>query len=344
MKIKIITYTFSQNIGAILQAYNLKKYISKNFRKNVIFTNYQPFQLYLRENFNFLRKKNIFEIISGLKKFLKIYLWKKKNFKIKKYQRTYDNAESLNIFGSDEIWNYSNPFFKYQKFYFGFGTSKTKIAYAASIGNAKFKDLSQSIKKELRKNLSKFKKISVRDSNTKKFVKKLIKINPPIVVDPIFLNADKTFNSAINYKLKKEKYILVYGKIRSEFEVEKIKSFAQKKNAKIISILFKNDWANINLLSIDPWEFENYIKNSIMIFTSMFHGVMFSVKFKKQFWIYHDPYRENKLEYFLKYLKLENRYLLKNKKFNEKINYRYVNSKLNIWITNSKKFLKQNIK
>ena len=81
-----------------------------------------------------------------------------------------------------------------------------------------------------------------------------------------------------------------------------------------------------------------------MIFTSMFHGVMFSVKFKKQFWIYHDPYRENKLEYFLKYLKLENRYLLKNKKFNEKINYRYVNSKLNIWITNSKKFLKQNIK
>ena len=56
-----------------------------------------------------------------------------------------------------------------------------------------------------------------------------------------------------------------------------------------------------------------------MIFTSMFHGVMFSVKFKKQFWIYHDPYRENKLEYFLKYLKLENRYLLKNKKFNEKL-------------------------
>ena len=75
-------------------------------------------------------------------------------------------------------------FFKYQKFYFGFGTSKTKIAYAASIGNAKFKDLSQSIKK-LKKNLSKFKKISVQ-FKYKKFVKKLIKINPPIVVDPIF--------------------------------------------------------------------------------------------------------------------------------------------------------------
>lgn len=343
MKVKIITYTFSQNMGAILQAYNLKKYIVKNFKKKVIFTNYQPIQLYLRENFSFLKKKNIFEIISGLAKFYKIYFWKRKNFKIKKYQKTYDEAESLNIYGSDEIWNYSNPFFKYQKFYFGFGTSKAKIAYAASVGNAKLKDLSQGIKQELKKNLSQFKKISVRDSNTKKFVKKLINISPPIVVDPIFLNTDKTFKLDINYKLKSKKYILVYGKIKNEFEIQKIKLFAQKKNAKIISIIFKNDWANTNLLSINPWEFENYIKNSIMIFTSMFHGVMFSVKHKKQFWIHHDPYRHNKLKYFLEYLKLENRYLVKNKEFNEKINYKYVNSKLNIWITKSKKFLKKNI-
>jgi len=333
-----------ENIGAILQAYNLKEYISKNFKKKVIFTTYQPLQLYLRENFNFLKKKNILEIILGFYKFLKIFIWKKKNFEIKKYQNNYDKEESLNIFGSDEIWNYSNPFFKYQKFYYGFGTSKTKIAYAVSIGNAKFKNLSKKIKKELKENLSKFKKISVRDSNTRKFVKKLIKINPPIVVDPIFLNRDKIFNSDLDYKLKSKKYILIYGKIKNEIEVKKIKSFAQKKKAKTISIIFSNNWADKNLLSMNPWEFQSYLKNSSVIFTSMFHGVMFSVKFKKKFWISHDPYRQNKLGYFLKYLKLKNRYLGKNKDFNDKINYTYVNSKLNIWITNSKKFLKQNIK
>ena len=60
MKIKIITYTFSQNIGAILQAYNLKEYISKSFNKKVIFTTYQPLQLYLRENFSFFKKKKYF--------------------------------------------------------------------------------------------------------------------------------------------------------------------------------------------------------------------------------------------------------------------------------------------
>ena len=76
----------------------------------------------------------------------------------------------------------------------------------------------------------------------------------------------------------------------------------------------------------------------------MFHGVMYSVKLNKQFWISFDPYRKNKLEYFLKYLKLENRYLSKKTRLDNKINYKYVKSKLNIWIIKSKKFLEKNIK
>ena len=135
MKIKIITYTFSQNMGAILQAYNLQKYLEKNTKKEVVFTNYQPLKLYLRENFSFLKKKNIFSFITGIEKLIKIFIWKRRNFKIKRYQSTYDGEESLNVFGSDEIWNYSNPFFKYQKFYYGYGKSKTKVAYAVSVGS-----------------------------------------------------------------------------------------------------------------------------------------------------------------------------------------------------------------
>ena len=80
MKIKIITYTFSQNMGAILQAYNLQKYLEKNTKKEVVFTNYQPLKLYLRENFSFLKKKNIFSFITGIEKLIKISSFPNKNF------------------------------------------------------------------------------------------------------------------------------------------------------------------------------------------------------------------------------------------------------------------------
>ena len=342
MKIKIITYTFSQNMGAILQAYNLQKYLEKNTKKEVVFTNYQPLKLYLRENFSFLKKKNIFSFITGIEKLIKIFIWKRRNFKIKRYQSTYDGEESLNVFGSDEIWNYSNPFFKYQKFYYGYGKSKTKVAYAVSVGSANLNNLDNDLRKNLVKNLSGFKKISVRDTNTKKFIKKILKIDTPIVVDPIFLN--KNINLSDSKKTIHKKYILIYGKIKNKNDIKKILSYASKKNLIIISIIFNNDWADKNIASIDPWEFQFYIKNSLTVFTSMFHGVMYSVKLNKQFWISFDPYRKNKLEYFLKYLKLENRYLNKKTRLDNKINYKYVKSKLNIWIIKSKKFLEKNIK
>ena len=38
----------------------------------------------------------------------------------------------------------------------------------------------------------------------------------------------------------------------------------------------------------------------------MFHGIQFAVKYNKKFCII-DPYRKNKLDFFLKFLNLENR-------------------------------------
>ena len=344
MKIKIITYTFSQNIGAILQAYSLREYLKKITKKDVIYTNYQPLKLYLRENFSFLKKMNIYEFATGIQKFIKILNWKKNNFKIQRYQNSYDGEELLNIFGSDEIWNYSNPFFNYQKFYYGFGKSETKIAYAVSIGNAELKNLTNILEKDIKKNLLKFKYITVRDTNTQKFVKRITKKNVPIVVDPIFLIRNKLVDLKPKNYLNKNEYILIYGKIKNIHDIRKIKTYADQKKREIVSIIFKNDWADKNILSVDPWQFQIYIKNSNTVFTSMFHGVMFSVKFNKQFWISFDAYRVNKLGYFLKNLKLEKRYINEKIHLNDKIDYSRLRPKLNIWIEKSKNLLKKNIK
>jgi len=73
----------------------------------------------------------------------------------------------------------------------------------------------------------------------------------------------------------------------------------------------------------------------------MFHGVMLSYKYKKQFWISEDPYRVNKLSYFVQYLDLKNRYL---ESFgSNEINYTINNNKMYDCINLSKNFIIKNI-
>ena len=63
-----------------------------------------------------------------------------------------------------------------------------------------------------------------------------------------------------------------------------------------MSIGFYNSWVDVNLVDVNPSNFLNIFKYSSCVFTSMFHGVLFSVKYNKTFWFTDDPYRKNKLK------------------------------------------------
>ena len=75
----------------------------------------------------------------------------------------------------------------------------------------------------------------------------------------------------------------------------------------------------------------------------MFHGIQFAVKYKKNFWFSVDPYRVNKLEYFLNELNLKKRTMDENCNFEEEIDYISFEDKLNKWKIFSKEFLLNSI-
>ena len=60
----------------------------------------------------------------------------------------------------------------------------------------------------------------------------------------------------------------------------------------------------------------------------MFHGVLLSVKLNKIFWFSEDPYRKNKLDYFVNLLNLKNRILNKKSIQNKYIDYNFINLKI----------------
>ena len=74
----------------------------------------------------------------------------------------------------------------------------------------------------------------------------------------------------------------------------------------------------------------------------MFHGVMLSFKYKKNFWFSQDPYRINKLSFFIEKFKLSSRTM--ENLDNSKINYNLINNELDDWINQSKNYLIENIK
>ena len=341
MKVNIITFYWSNNFGALIQAVSLRKFVENKFNFTVNFNSYLPKKLIIRERMSQINRKNLPKIYQLIKKKIILYNWKKKilncdnpNQKIDLYR------DDLYIYGSDEIWNYQNPFFDYDPYFFGKNNEKIKISYATSVGNAKF--LKEEKIQNIKNYLNTFDDISVRDNATFDFVKKCTGKKSSIVLDPCFLvDLNSTFkNKYIN--THEHKYILIYGDYFNKKQISDIFSYSRKNNLKIVSAGFYNEWADESIVSIDPIDLIYLFINSTLIYTSMFHGVMLSYKYKKQFWISEDPYRKNKLSYFINYLGLNDRYM--ENLNNHVLNYNLNRDKFNDWLDLSKNFLIRNIK
>lgn len=341
MKIGIVTFHWSKNIGALLQAISLRDFIKKNSKNaQVNFESYFPEKLLNAENKKNFFSLNIIKFLKIKKKNLVLNYWKKNNNFTFTTQCINEFLKDFYIYGSDEIWNINNPFFGFDPYYFGNKNYKPKIAYAVSIGNLKSLEDSNNFFKET---LLKFDDITVRDKNTFFFVKKFTNKNCHIVCDPtllvdynVYIDSTETINHSQNNNL------IIYGSFFKKEDIQKIKKIAKKNNLKIISLSFYNKWADQNILDLDPFQFCKMFQSSSMIITSMFHGVILSYKFKKNFWFVEDPYRKNKLEYFLEKLSLFERRL---DLFSDKdLNYKERSSKFEDWIEFSKNHLKNLLK
>ena len=338
MKGGIITYFWSNNIGALIQCISLREFLNKKLPIDFEFENYMPNELVIREKTSPTKTFNPVKYFKAYKKNLYLDNWKKKiaklpNYIIKKENKDYN--KDFYVYGSDEIWNYENPFFKYDEYYYGNINKRYKVAYAVSVGNLNFKK--NQIPSQIEGNIKTFKNIIVRDENTFEFVKSITKVKPFVGCDPSFLITPDILsgkNSEYAKSFDKKDYIMVYGLYFSSEQVKKIKRYSKQNELKIVSVCYYNIWADMNILSVDPNDFIQLMKNSHFIVTSMFHGIMLSYKNKKNFWFSSDPYRKNKIKFFLDKFELNNRELTFLS--NECINFSKNKSHLDDWIDESK--------
>lgn len=292
LKIGIITYIYAVNHGSILQAESVKHILKYLYPNSLIkYINYAPKRGLLKEIRHNLVNPRFF---SGFKIIYKFYktikkfpFWNKLvisddlNKVIQLYNKL--NLDIISV-GSDTVWENRPKGVGYAPeppnayFISNSNVNKTNfISIAASSDRSIEDSWPKKSEKPLKKMLTGFKFITVRDSFTQKMLKNKFNASSYLTPDPtFFLDHDKTIN---NYKLPKSinKNFAVLD--ISDRKLSRRYSDLLKKYGLQIVAPMTNRFADINLRGkIDPWQWALLHYKARFVVTNRFHGTIFSIK------------------------------------------------------------------
>lgn len=274
-KIGILTFSFADNYGAVLQCFALKKYIEKNNGSIVRVIKYMPRDMVpIRLRIRKLLMRN--EQQQKFDEFRKNYFDYKKN-----------DSFDVVIVGSDQVWNPEIISFNPAWIDPDISTKKL-IAYGASVGKRILSKEELSFFEDNILGLKKYSAIGMRENDGKKMLDEL-GINASVVCDPTFLLMDDIEEYNMLSKKSKmkisNKFILVYVLEKSDSIDKAIMEVKGNTHLDVVSIHPMNCKYAMNDLFIEnagPEDFLWLVKNCELVITNSFHGLAFSMIYGKK--------------------------------------------------------------
>ena len=186
---------------------------------------------------------------------------------------------------------------------------KNSIAYAASFGDTKILP-NEYI--ELEEKLKNFKAIGLRENRMLDYVSKHTDIPVRKTIDPTLLLDSKEYDSIVEDRLIEEKYLLLYTR-RYNSEMQKYaENIARNNGWKIVEISLRatnEEKGHIMMYKAGVEEFLSLVKYAEYVVTNSFHGLIFSVQFRKQFSIFSRESGDSKIEEALELFGLQDHLL-----------------------------------
>lgn len=208
----------------------------------------------------------------------------------------------LIVVGSDEVWNLNHPWLGGLPLFFGESLApKRLVAYGASFGNY---DATKGLAPEWIDRLQRFDRISVRDLNSNELLERHVGRSATLVLDPCLLSPCAPWPAGGNAK---SPYLLVYGHNFTRGLIAEARQWARARHLSIVSIGYRNDWADMSVLSTGPLEFIRAVESAAAVVTTYFHGCIFALRFARPFVAQLSDYRANKIRGLLKVLDAEHR-------------------------------------
>ena len=342
-KIGILTHHYIHNYGAFLQAYALQEALKKLYPEDEVYM------------IDYVNKKHAIKNTGGWFRYspkkdsLKSYMQKIKLPRIfKKTQKKYFNltkrihsVSELNnlkldaiIVGSDEVWHY--------------GVKVDKLlSYAPSTGSSNVKE---NIPEYVKVGMKNFTGLSARDDNAEQLVKNVLGKQTTRVLDPTLLYEFPEYSSNFVEYIKSQNYILMYYCDKLPIEIRnQIIKYAKDNGYKIFGAGEYKKWFDEAFVNINAFEWVEMFRHAKIVFTGTFHGAIFSIKSRKNFYCYlTNASRIKKVGSLLKQFNINNR-IIDNNNFNnifsnfEDIDYNKVYFNIEKYKEESLDYLKKNI-
>ena len=192
------------------------------------------------------------------------------------------------ICGSDGIWA---PYLFDERYYLSFAEGgKRIIAYAPSFAVEKV--LNEDIKILMRRELSRFTALSVRERDGANVVKEIMGKPAPVVIDPTLLMSDEEWDvyaKTDQVERIRSKYILCYFLNESRIYWNYVQKIAKRLSLPVKLIQITDEMISEQdriPFEVGPSEFVSLIKHAEYVCTDSFHGLCFSLIYKRPFTVF----------------------------------------------------------
>lgn len=298
MKVGILTFHRAENFGAMLQAVALKETLA-SMGHDVGFIDYWPekhaniYRIFRTDYLQHLRLHSKIKAYIVNTLLLPVNGKRKQKFQsfFRKYIEPYLFSEitpiDIAIYGSDQIWGrfpFNNN--KFDPVFFAQNSvhASQHIAYGASMGSMETSDDELLF---IASALKGFNQISVREKELQNLLSQ-IGFESTLVCDPTLLLTESQWRQLIpDERIVNEPYALFYDLQPGSFSKTEIRRICREKGLKLITIapsVRLSSYLSDELGIINPADFMNLIANAELVFTSSFHGLAFSIIFKRQFY------------------------------------------------------------
>lgn len=371
-KVGIVTILDVANFGSMLQAYALATIVEQMGYRAVFVNYWRPNYTTSHKVRTFLQDKSLGNILKRVVFALSALFFyptirnRVRNFVTRKFTftRPYHSIDEMQKFplnldfaicGSDQIWNSIYNGGLDRVFYLDF-VSCPRIAYAASSG---MKEFPQEELSNIKKILSGFQAISVRESQTCDYLRKLGFLETQHVLDPSLLLSGDEWKEIAECKSsadeKKEKYLLVYSveRFNNDFIFSQAKRIAKELNLKMFVVcttypVRAKDYGFDKIYAMaDVKTFLQLMAGADFIVASSFHGTAFALNFNKEFVTISANNFNIRMESLVYQFGISHRIISGVEKGIEDllpIDYKRINEKLNQERIFSKSFLANNLK
>jgi hypothetical protein len=294
----IITFHRAINYGALLQVYALQTSVEKlgcnceviDYHSNCIDRHYNKLVLSKCKGFKNLAKFFLYARAQN-SKYDKFHSFSNRYLHLSSVCKNHNDLSLISscydflISGSDQVWNHNLTDFDAAYFLSFEEDSRKKKAYGASFG---ILDIPEEKIDDYRRFLKGYSYITVREKQGEKIVKNLTGNAVGVVLDPTLLLGKDEWNQ-IAAEIRERDYILIYSFGLSMTMKRFVEGLSKRTGFRVIflpayySVRDRIDASYVK--NAGPEEYLAFFKNARYVVTNSFHGIVFSLKYNKQFFI-----------------------------------------------------------